>query len=212
MTLDQFQFQNQLHLSQINVVFQSRLKITLHAGFIESGSRIYFFFVVTQNSVNFWDTETSTNCRKRLVRKTGRHGWGDMFVKIFFATDCFVLQNLLERLCHTVYQAPVCLRFPSVFGSLYGCLLIPVTSNQLFFEILPPHPLCRSLEFFSVENNICNFCPSNLPQVSTRKLCNCDNIFRKKWNFSSTNKFHNCMQATSTLSIFSSVERKLHWS
>ena len=74
-TPDKFQFQSQVRLSQINVIFPFRLKIELYAVLIEWGSRIDFLFMGRQDIFNYGDipSKISRNCHKRLVPKNTRH-------------------------------------------------------------------------------------------------------------------------------------------
>ena len=104
-TPEKFQFQSQVRLTQINVVFSIRLKFKLYAVLIEWGSRMVFLFLGRQDIVNYWDfpSKICRNGHKRLVPKINRHDQKEKFEKCLFTTDLFVLQHLLEWLCpHSV--------------------------------------------------------------------------------------------------------------
>ena len=80
-TLDKFQFQYQVRLSQFNVLVSIRLKFKFYAIFIESGSGIYFLFAVRQDIVNYWEflRKVSRNWHKSLVLETTGHDQWEMF-------------------------------------------------------------------------------------------------------------------------------------
>ena len=75
MTFDNFQFQSQVRLSQINLIGPIRLKFNFYAVFIEWGSWMDFLFVGQQNMVKYWDfrSKISRSCYKSLVLKITRH-------------------------------------------------------------------------------------------------------------------------------------------
>ena len=71
-TLDKFQFQSQVRLSQINVRIPTPLKFDLYAVFIKCGSRIAFFFVGQQEFLNYSDflstiSKKATKCWCRVL-------------------------------------------------------------------------------------------------------------------------------------------------
>ena len=70
-TLDNFQFQSQKCLSQINVVDPMRLKFIIFAVFIKWKSRIKLLLVGWPDIINYWDFSSHTfkNCQKNLVPK-----------------------------------------------------------------------------------------------------------------------------------------------
>ena len=81
---DKFQFQIQLHLSQINILVPIRLIFKLDAVFIEWGTRICFSFLGRQDIANYWDflQKNSNNCHKRFVPEITRHDLWERFVRM----------------------------------------------------------------------------------------------------------------------------------
>ena len=100
-TFDKFHFQSQIGLSQTNIVVPIGLKFKFFTVFIERGSRINFLLAGRQNIVKYWDFPSNTfrDCHKTLVPKSISHDCWKMVVKYLFATNWFVSQMLLERLC-----------------------------------------------------------------------------------------------------------------
>ena len=144
-TLDKFQFQSQVRLSQINVIVSIRLKFKFYAVFIKWGCRIDFSFMGRQDIVNYWDfpSKISRNYHKRLVPKITRHDQWEMFVKIslrerLVCFEDFVGMNLLA--CRTptapfLFLLPlpncflrVCL--PTLFAAVLKFVL-PLTTSAI---------------------------------------------------------------------------------
>ena len=84
-TRDQIQFQSPVILFQINVIVPIRLKFKLHAVFIKWGCTIIFLFVWRQDLFKYgqFSSKICKNCYKRLVPKTARRDYWDMFVKTY---------------------------------------------------------------------------------------------------------------------------------
>ena len=88
----------------------------------------------------------------------------------------------------------------------------PATTTQLYSQSLSSHTLCSCLERFSTTHNILRFWHSEFQQVSTRKCCSWDNLFRQKLNGSSPNNLSKCTETAPTLSINSNREWNLYLS
>ena len=153
-TLEQFQFQRKVWLSQINVI-SIPLKFKLYAVLINWGSSINFKFVGRQDTVNYWDftNKILKNCQINFILKTVRHDQSETFAKISFRGQlvcsadfdgltllaCFTFKALFSLWLHFWLPSFSCYHYPAVFSK-------------------PVFPLSlQCLESFSTTNNICNF-------------------------------------------------------
>ena len=132
--------------------------------------------------------------------ETASKGWywniPDMIIekclwKCLSASDWFVLQILLQRLC---FQSFSSYNYRSVFSKS----VFP-HSLQLFWKL-------------STTNNLCNFWHSKFQQINTHPFCCWDDIFTQNWSCSSPNNFCNCTESPPMLSTNTSIEWKLHLS
>ena len=139
-TLDKFQFQSQVRLSQIKVIVPIRLKFKLYAVFIKWGSRIDFLFMGRLDIVNYWDfpSKIFRHCHKRLVPKIVSHDQREMFVKTSLRDRliCFV-DFVGMTLLAVLFLLPVRLRLPS-------------PSPNCFFRVCFPTLFAAVLKFFLI--------------------------------------------------------------
>ena len=100
-TLDEFQFQGQVDLSQFKVLVQLRLKFKLYAVFFKWGTRINFLFVCWQDIVNYCDfpSKFSRTYHKTLVPKRSRSDFWEMFVKMTLRDWLDFFLCLLDLYC-----------------------------------------------------------------------------------------------------------------
>ena len=135
---DNFQFQSQIRLSQVNMVVPLRLKIKLYAVFIEWGVRINLLFVGQQDIVNYWDfpSKITRNCHKKLVPKSARYEYWKMFVKLSPRDQLICFADFLGMiLLAAAFLLPlpncflrVCL--PTLFAAVLKFLL-PLTTSSI---------------------------------------------------------------------------------
>ena len=83
-TFENFQFQSQVRLCQINIEVQICLKFELCGVFTKWGSRKKFLFVGRQDIINYWETPSKVpwNCHKGFVAKIVWHDSWEMFRKM----------------------------------------------------------------------------------------------------------------------------------
>ena len=126
---DKFQFESQIHLSQVNLVPPIRLKIIPYANFIKWGIRINFTFMGRQYIVNYWDIPfwVSRDCRKMLVPRIVRHYHWEMFLKIPFRDGLVCFKDFVVK---TLLAVPSWYHDPTVW------------------QRLSLHSLCSCLQFF----------------------------------------------------------------
>ena len=191
--LDEFQFQSQIILSQINVIVPIRFRFKIYALFIQWGSRIDLLFVGPQDIVNYRRSprKVSGNEHKRLVPKITRHDRWETFVETSFPERLVFLKNLWEWL-----------RLHSFFGYHYLILL----SESVF-----PHSLQLSW-FFSTTINICNFRDSRFQKVGAHAVRSRHDIFAQEWTWSFSNILSKCTETAPTLSNKTSIVWNLYLS
>ena len=202
-TLDKFQFQSRVRLSQINVIVPIRLKIKLCAVQIEWGSSIDLLFIVHGTTRHRQLLRRSLQDLKKLPQKVGTENYSTWSMRN-------VCKNVSPRptdlFCRFCWNDCACLPY------VYGSFLLLATTTQLFSQSLSSHILCSCLETLSTTSNLCNFWHSKFQQVSTYAFCSWDDVFTQKWNRSSPNNLCKGTKSPSTLSTNTSVKWNLYFS
>ena len=117
----------------------------------------------------------------------------------------------MRRVCENVFSRPTGL-FCRFCWNDNGCKLFPATTTQLFSQSLSSHNLCNCLDFLSTTNELWNFWPSKLQQVSNYACCSWDDMFRSnctKIQVQFPRNLCNWTESLPTLTSNASIERNL---
>ena len=166
--LDNYQFQSQIRLPQINVVTPIRLysnsmqlSMSEVIGYISCSCDVMTSSTTGTFPLKF--TEAVTNCwyQKLSDMISEKCLW-----KCFFATNWFVLHFFLQWL----WLQP------------FSCYVFLTVCSDLF-----SHNICCCDEIFSTTNNIGTFWRGKIQQRSTYAFCSLDDICMQKWKSCSPN-------------------------